>query len=85
MFNRCEFLCRGEVALDGRHAEVDAAHAIAVAHTDYVAQINLLTLLAHQMRAASDGRIVVFSSIAGIRVRRANYVSPRGFTVTRSR
>ena len=55
-------------------AEVDAAHAVAVVHTDYVAQIHLLTLLAHQMRAVSHGRIVVFSLIAGIRVRRANYV-----------
>ena len=55
-------------------AEVDAAHAVAVVHTDCVAQIHLLTLSAHQMRVASHGRIVVFSLIAGIRVRRANYV-----------
>ena len=55
-------------------AEVDAAHAVAVVHTDYVAQIHLLTLVAQQMRAAGHGRIVVFSSIAGFRVRRANYV-----------
>lgn len=55
-----------------KQAEVDAAHAVAVVHTDYVAQINLLSLLAQQMRAAAHGRIVVFSSIAGVRVRRAN-------------
>jgi short-subunit dehydrogenase len=55
-------------------AEVDAAHAVAVVHTDYVAQVHLLTLLTPRMRAAAHGRIVVFSSIAGIRVRRANYV-----------
>lgn len=55
-------------------AEVDPAHAVAVVHTDYVAQVHLLTLLAQRMRAAAHGRIVVFSSIAGIRVRRANYV-----------
>ena len=47
---------------------------MAVVHTDYVAQVNLLTLLAQRMRGAGRGRIVVFSSIAGARVRRANYV-----------
>ncbi len=41
---------------------------------DYVAQVSLLTRLADRMRAAGRGRIVVFSSIAGNRVRRANYV-----------
>jgi short-subunit dehydrogenase len=55
-------------------AETDAAHAVAVVHTDYVAQVNLLTLLAQRMRAARAGQIVVFSSVAGARVRRANYV-----------
>jgi len=47
---------------------------VVVVHTDYVAQVNLLTLLAQRMRAVGHGRIVVFSSIAGVRVRRANYV-----------
>ncbi len=55
-------------------AEADAEHAVAVVHTDYVAQVSLLTLLAQRMRAARRGRIVVFSSVAGARVRRANYV-----------
>ena len=55
-------------------AECDPAHAVAVVHTDYVAQVSLLTLLAAQMRAARRGRLVVFSSVAGARVRRANYV-----------
>lgn len=59
---------------DQARAERDAEHAVAVVHTDYVAQVNLLTLLAQRMRAAGRGRIVVFSSIAGARVRRANYV-----------
>ena len=59
---------------DQARAEDDAAHAVAVVHTDYVAQVNLLTLLAQHMRAAGRGRLVVFSSIAGARVRRANYV-----------
>ncbi len=55
-------------------AEVDAAHAVAVVHTDYTAHVGLLTELAQTLRAQGRGRIVVFSSVAGVRVRRANYV-----------
>jgi len=56
-------------------AEKDATHAAAVVHTDYVAQVSLLTVLANTMRAADRrASIVVFSSVAGVRVRRANYV-----------
>ena len=55
-------------------AEADPAHAVAIVHTDYVAQVSLLTVLAAAMRAAGRGRLVVFSSVAGVRVRRANYV-----------
>lgn len=59
---------------DQDRAEIDAAHAVAVVHTDYVAQVSLLTHLAAAMRQAGRGALVVFSSIAGARVRRANYV-----------
>jgi short-subunit dehydrogenase len=59
---------------DQTRAETDADHAVAIVHTDYTAQVSLLTLLADRMRAAGTGRIVVFSSVAGVRVRRANYV-----------
>ncbi|MCG5433395.1 SDR family NAD(P)-dependent oxidoreductase [Mycobacterium sp. MYCO198283] len=59
---------------DQARAERDASHAVAVVHTDYVAQVSLLTELAAAMRAAGSGSLVVFSSIAGNRVRRANYV-----------
>ncbi|WP_099021392.1 SDR family NAD(P)-dependent oxidoreductase [Mycolicibacterium palauense] len=59
---------------DQARAEAEVGHALAVVHTDYVAQVSLLTLLAARMRRAGRGRIVVFSSIAGARVRRANYV-----------
>ncbi|MGW0017665.1 SDR family NAD(P)-dependent oxidoreductase [Rhodococcus sp. NPDC003382] len=59
---------------DQSRAETDAAHAVAVVHTDYVAQVALLTRLATRLRAQGAGRIVVFSSVAGVRVRRANYV-----------
>ncbi|OBG96461.1 oxidoreductase [Mycobacterium sp. E3251] len=59
---------------DQARAETDAAHAVAIVHTDYVAQVSMLTHLATAMRTAGRGRLVVFSSIAGARVRRANYV-----------
>lgn len=59
---------------DQARAESDAAHTVAVVHTDYVAQISVLTHLASAMRTAGRGRMVVFSSVAGVRVRRANYV-----------
>jgi short-subunit dehydrogenase len=59
---------------DQARAEKDPAHAAAILHTDFVAQANLLTVLANTMRSAGRGTIVTFSSIAGARVRRANYV-----------
>lgn len=58
---------------DQARAERDAAHAAAVAHTDYVAQVSVLTHLRHLL-GESGGTVVVFSSVAGVRVRRANYV-----------
>lgn len=59
---------------DQARAETDAQHAVGVIHTDYLAQVSILTHLAQLLRAQGSGRIVVFSSIAGVRVRRANYV-----------
>jgi short-subunit dehydrogenase len=59
---------------DQAMAEKDPGHAAAIVHTDYVAQVSLLTVLANTMRAAGSGSIVVFSSVAGARARRANYV-----------
>ena len=70
---------------DQARAEKDPGHAAAIVHTDFVAQVSLLTVLANTMRLArrasiGDERlarrasIVVFSSVAGVRVRRANYV-----------
>jgi short-subunit dehydrogenase len=59
---------------DQSRAEVDAGHAAAIVHTDYTAQVSLLTVLAATMRSAARGAIVVFSSVAGARPRRANYV-----------
>ncbi len=59
---------------DQARAEQDVTHAIDIVHTDYVAQVSVLTVVANLMRSQGGGQIVVFSSIAGIRVRRANYV-----------
>ncbi|WP_319446213.1 MULTISPECIES: SDR family NAD(P)-dependent oxidoreductase [unclassified Mycobacterium] len=59
---------------DQARAEVDATHAAAIVHTDFTAQVSLLTVLAARMRTEGYGDLVVFSSVAGARVRRANYV-----------
>jgi NAD(P)-dependent dehydrogenase (short-subunit alcohol dehydrogenase family) len=59
---------------DQARAERDPAHAVAVVHTDYVAHVAVLTHLATLLRDQGGGTMVVFSSVAGARVRRANYV-----------
>ncbi|MEV4318979.1 SDR family NAD(P)-dependent oxidoreductase [Actinocrispum sp. NPDC049592] len=59
---------------DQKLAEQDATHAVAIVHTDYVAHVSVLTHLANLLRDQGSGQLVVFSSVAGIRVRRANYV-----------
>ena len=58
---------------DQARAERDAAHAAAVVHTDFVAQVSVLTHL-RDLAGDSGATVVVFSSVAGVRVRRANYV-----------
>jgi len=59
---------------DQARAEKDPEHTATILHTDFVAQASLLTVLTTTMHAAGSGGIVVFSSVAGARVRRANYV-----------
>ena len=59
---------------DQARAERDVDHALAVVHTDYVAQVGVLSHLANLLRAQGSGNVVAFSSVAGVRVRRANYV-----------
>ncbi|WP_033292420.1 SDR family NAD(P)-dependent oxidoreductase [Amycolatopsis jejuensis] len=59
---------------DQSRAETDAEHATEIIHTDYVAQVSILTHTAQLLRTQGSGNIIVFSSVAGIRVRRANYV-----------
>ena len=55
-------------------AEADPDHAVQIVHTDYVAHVAILTRLATLLRAQGSGTLVVYSSVAGARVRRANYV-----------
>ncbi|ALG86782.1 oxidoreductase [Gordonia phthalatica] len=59
---------------DAARAETDVDHALQIAHTDYYAQISVMTPLAVALRKQGSGTIIAFSSVAGVRVRRANYV-----------
>ncbi|GAB3481638.1 short-subunit dehydrogenase [Amycolatopsis cihanbeyliensis] len=59
---------------DQQRAERDTTHALSIVHTDYVAHVAVLTELANLLREQGSGSLVVFSSVAGVRVRRANYV-----------
>jgi NAD(P)-dependent dehydrogenase (short-subunit alcohol dehydrogenase family) len=59
---------------DQTRAERDADHAVRIVHTDYVAHVSVLTHLANLLREQGSGALVVYSSVAGVRVRRANYV-----------
>lgn len=55
-------------------AENDAAATARLLHTDFVAQAALLVELTTRMRPRRSGTLVAFSSVAGVRVRRANFV-----------
>ncbi len=55
-------------------AEVDSAEVVRIVHTDFTAQASLLTVLADRMLTRASGTLVAFSSVAGQRVRRPNYV-----------
>lgn len=59
---------------DQDRAEREAEHAVQIVHTDYVAHVAVLTRVAELLRAQGSGQLVVYSSVAGVRVRRANYV-----------
>lgn len=59
---------------DAARAETDVEHALQIAHTDYYAQISVMTPLAVALRKQGSGTIIAYSSVAGVRVRRANYV-----------
>ena len=55
-------------------AERDPAEVVRILHTDFIAQAALLTVLSDRMRTRGAGSLVAFSSVAGQRVRRPNYV-----------
>lgn len=60
---------------DQERAESDEQHAVDIATVDYTAQVGALTVLADVLRKQVDPSVIVaFSSIAGWRARRANYV-----------
>ncbi|RZS43819.1 short-subunit dehydrogenase [Herbihabitans rhizosphaerae] len=59
---------------DQERAEREPEHAVKIVHTDYVAHVAILTSVANLLRRQGGGSLVVFSSVAGVRVRRANYV-----------
>ncbi len=60
----------GDQAVD----ETDPASAVAVARTNYVGGVSVLTAVANQLRLQGHGTLVVLSSVAGERVRRSNFV-----------
>nr|WP_282441195.1 SDR family oxidoreductase [Corynebacterium pygosceleis] len=63
---------------DQCRAEHDEAHAVHIATVDYTAQVSVLTVLADLLpRTATmnhPATVIAFSSVAGWRARRANYV-----------
>lgn len=60
---------------DQHRAESEETHAAEIATLDYTAQVSMLTVLADELREQTGpATMVAFSSIAGWRARRANYV-----------
>jgi decaprenylphospho-beta-D-erythro-pentofuranosid-2-ulose 2-reductase len=60
--------------LSGRQDERDAARAAEVASVTYAWPVAAMTRAAARLAEQGYGRIVVLSSVAGVRVRRANFV-----------
>jgi decaprenylphospho-beta-D-erythro-pentofuranosid-2-ulose 2-reductase len=59
---------------DGAVTTVDPAAAAEIAHTNFTGVVSATIAVANQMRRQGHGSIVVLSSVAGERVRRANPV-----------
>jgi decaprenylphospho-beta-D-erythro-pentofuranosid-2-ulose 2-reductase len=55
-------------------AERRSRDAVEIAHVNYLGAVSVLTAVAEQLITQGHGLIVVLSSVAGERVRRANYV-----------
>ena len=58
---------------DQERAKRDPRAAVALAHTNFVGSVSVLTVLGERMAAQGSGTIVVLSSVAAVRARRANY------------
>jgi decaprenylphospho-beta-D-erythro-pentofuranosid-2-ulose 2-reductase len=63
---------------DQERAKRDPELAVEIATTNFVGAVSVLTILGERMRAQGRGTIVVLSSVAAVRARRANY--PYGAT-----
>ena len=63
---------------DPNETKRDPRAAVALARTNFVGAVSVLTILGERLRAQGHGTIVLLSSVAGERARRANY--PYGAT-----
>ena len=59
---------------DQQRAETDAEHAVEIATVNYTAAVSVAVPVARAMTAQGHGALVVLSSVAGERPRRANFV-----------
>ena len=59
---------------DQRRAEDDVEHALEIVRTNYVGAVSAGLEVARMLREQGHGTLVVFSSVAGERARRANFV-----------
>jgi decaprenylphospho-beta-D-erythro-pentofuranosid-2-ulose 2-reductase len=59
---------------DQAEAEREPSAAVAVSHTNYVGAVSVLLPVAHRLKRQGHGTIVVLSSVAAERARRANFV-----------
>lgn len=59
---------------DQAAAQRDAARARAVLHTNFLGPASVMVLVAERLRAQGHGTLVVLSSVAAERARRANFV-----------
>jgi decaprenylphospho-beta-D-erythro-pentofuranosid-2-ulose 2-reductase len=58
---------------DQQRTEHDAAAALEIVQTNFTGTVSVTVPLAERLRAQGHGTLVLFSSVAGERVRRANY------------
>jgi decaprenylphospho-beta-D-erythro-pentofuranosid-2-ulose 2-reductase len=58
---------------DQERSEHDVATALEIVQTNYTGAVSVTVPLAQRLRAQGHGTLVLFSSMAGERVRRANY------------